>query len=254
MAVEYYSNLAKFYFGINREMVLGRKWTSMDMGMYQVTWETWGAWGPVGYTPSKLTQLINQSIDPYELERTIVRLKRVTSLKSSSDVYTVAMQFGQHTAGKVISPLRYKLGACLSTVIFRVYKGRHYSPLVIWRTTEVTRRLVADLVLLDNLWRWTGMTAPDVRFFFGSKWIANFNLQVLGQLAPVLEKQAKKSWQHLFFPKKIPPKYRARKIAWDVAKNIKHPMFNMHGLLWGGNYKPDFPKVRLKDVLPKAKS
>lgn len=242
-----YESLSAMYRDMHESAIREGRWTWFSEPAYFVNWVPWGIWKPIGYTPSKLTQLVNQSIDPDELARTHVRLDRVMNMYASSDVYTVAMQFGRHTAGKIISPLRYKLGACLSTVIFRVYKGRHYPPLVIWRTTEITRRLIADWALLDNLWRWVGMDADSVQMQFGSIWLANFNLQVAGQLMPYLPntKYCPVRWKRLFFPAKNLPTYKARAIAWNVAKGIKHAMWNRHGILWGGYKESDFPKLEM---------
>jgi hypothetical protein len=237
-------SLPLYWMNLQCQQVEEARWTMFDHQVHHAKWTPWRAWGPSGYTPAKLSQLVKQSIDPPAIEQCKQRLDRARNdCGRSSDVYTVSLHFGRHSAQKIISPLRYKLGECLSLVVFRVFKGQVESPLVVWRTTELTRRLIADFVLLDNLFRWLEIPQKQlwVDMVFCSRWLANFNCQILGELCPRIKRLAKPSWEHLFEPKLISPRYRARAIAWGIAKKTV-PMFNGWQLR-DDHLKSDFPKV-----------
>ncbi len=236
-----HSNLANLWLHLNLSLCSTGKWRMLERLPHTVTWKPWGAWGPVGFGERKLDMLRKWYFNEAEIDRARAALDKATA-GHWDPMFSIAVQMGNGlTPG---SPLRYKQGQCMMTVILRVDHGVIF-PLIVWRTTEVTRRLIADWVIIEQLFR--RLDIPDrigqVDMLFNMTFLANFHCALLEKWVPGISKLDPQG-PAKYHPTKTPPKYQSRKIAWDLAAKAR-PMFQPVWESWvllDDYMKSDFPK------------
>lgn len=245
MALGVFKDLAGLYLHLHEEATVCPRWKAFSPGVHRVVWKPFGIWEHTGYTDTKLNMLIKRYVPDFSaLEQCRERVRKGMSRK---EVSSVAINLG-HNGGEA-SPLRYQMGQCLSTIVFRLQPDKGVRPLVIWRTVEITRRWIADLVFLHRVFNYVldGYTLGSVDMMFNVVWFADFNVALAGKWIPWLEAMTPDKLKKRFVIRPGKQQYRARDISWTLAKKARHifdhqrktPIFKNDFSLgeWGGKVK-----------------
>lgn len=237
-----YVQLPYEWYRLHLALVRSGLWKMLDNDVRCVQWRPWECWEASGYGSNKLKQLMAWYLVSGRLSRTSTLIKHAAKRAEWS---SVALPLGTYEA-KPGSPLRYKLGQCMQSVILKFHPEIGIIPRVIWRICEPTRRLLADFVILHNIFRYlratTGLKVHCVELDLNLVWLANFNAPLAEAWMPGLIDEVPK-YRKRFLVTKTPPQYRARKYAWDLVRGAK-PMFDSFGHMLDHSDKHDWPDLR----------
>jgi hypothetical protein len=230
------------WYRLHLDLVRSGLWKMLDPEIRRVQWEPWRCWEASGYGSNKLKQLMSWYLVEGRLSRTSTL---ITQALKRPEWSSVALPLGTYEA-KPGSPLRYKLGQCMQSIIFKFHPDVGIIPRVVWRICEPTRRLLADFVILHNIFRYvkhtTDLPIHNVELDLNLVWLANFNAPLAEAWMPGLINEVPK-YRKRFLVTKTPPQYRARKYAWDLVKGAK-PMFDTWGHMLDKNDEHDWPNLR----------
>jgi len=191
--------ILELYFQLNRNS-FNRKWATFRKGASLITFNVnatvdWDRkeidtlWAYTRFREYKMKQLRMNYLDPHKYALTKRRLLR--KLKSGSTYFTLGFAFGTGRKDDL-----EKTGECLSAIAFYVQKIRgqlHGRVQVFWRMTEVTRRWVADLRMIDEiiqeLFTANKIHLDKVILNMGGCFVSNFNWLIWQHMYPGAKKE-----------------------------------------------------------------
>lgn len=132
----------------------------------RVRWNPWTLWGYTGYTQSKLTTLIRSYWNWSFYDRAMEIMDKYMTVKSPRQ-FSLTIHLGIEDPETVRRNKswgkhgKHQMGGCMIdvTFYFTPYKDGgeklwKVNPVIHWRASELTRRMAADLVLIDNIFHW----------------------------------------------------------------------------------------------------
>jgi hypothetical protein len=132
----------------------------------RVRWKPWTLWGYTGYTASKLTTLIRTYWNWSFYDRAIEIMDKYMTCKGTRQ-FSFTIHLGIEDAEMIEQNKRWgkhgkhQMGGCMIdvTFYFTPYKEKgeyrwKVNPVIHWRASELTRRMAADLILIENIFHW----------------------------------------------------------------------------------------------------
>jgi len=254
---------------------------------YSCDWNLWDVWTPSGYGIQKIPFLQGVYIDFNHLEDTKELFHKYWNRSSfRTKGFAVTFHFGNiiqqkpeilklidqlklqgNKGSKEARQIRTKLrklghsgglidtkkatgGLCITSIIFRASPVREIYPLVTFRTVEITRRLLADIMLVENVFRQVLSDCyqyiKKVEINFGIPWVANYNLILVKNLLPVAIKSLHPSLKsYLKINKEV--NYTAHKKAQELSNK-----FSSSPMIINGKVQAEFRKFKFRPLIKRG--